>query len=151
VKRFAVVPMELVDANLFVAQHHRHSDPVRGHKFSQGLIVESGVVVGVAITGRPIARSLQDGWTLEVLRNCTDGTKDAASALYGAAVRASLALGYRRVVTYTGATESGSSLRAAGFRVIAEVKGRSWSCASRPRVKQYPLVDKLRWEATVPA
>jgi hypothetical protein len=149
VKRFAVVPMELEDANLFVATHHRHADPVRGHKFSQGLVlVETAQIVGVAITGRPIQKTLDDGWTLEVTRNCTDGTKDAASALYGAAMRATFALGFTRLITYTGKHETGSSLRAAGFKVVGEVRGRrSWGCQARPRVKTYPLIDKLRWEA----
>lgn len=148
-KRFEVVPLELADANLFVAEHNRHAIPVRGHKFSQGLVLKaSGEICGVAITGRPVSRALDNGWTLEITRNCTDGTKDAASALYGAALRAAFALGYRRVVTYTHKGEPGSSLSASGFRVIGQVTGRSWDCAARPRVKTYPLVDKIRWEVT---
>lgn len=146
-KRFRIVPCSLADANAFVAKHHRHASTVRGHKFSIALeLCSTTAVVGVAIVGRPIARFLQDGWTLEVLRNCTDGTNNACSALYGAACRASFALGYRRVVTYTGKSESGASLRGAGFRIVAEVRGSSWDRPSRPRVKAYPLIDKLRWE-----
>jgi hypothetical protein len=55
--------------------------------------------------------------------------------------------GYKRVVTYTLATEAGSSLRGAGFRVVGHVKGRSWNTPSRPRVDTAPLQDKLRWDA----
>jgi hypothetical protein len=49
-------------------------------------------------------------------------------------------------VTYTLATEPGASLRAAGLRIVGEVRGRSWSCPSRPRVDTAPAQDKLRWE-----
>ena len=34
---------------------------------------------GVAICGRPVARYLDDGLTLEILRCCTDGTYNACS------------------------------------------------------------------------
>ena len=42
---------------------------------------------GVAICGRPVARYLDDGLTLEILRCCTDGTDNACSKLYGACCR----------------------------------------------------------------
>jgi hypothetical protein len=141
-----IVPCELAEANAFVAQHHRHHQPVVGHRFSIA-VAEEARVCGVAIVGRPVARHLDDGWTLEVTRCCTDGTRNAASSLYGAARRATFALGYRTLVTYTLASESGASLRASGYRIVGEVKGRSWSCASRPRVDKHPLDNKLRWEA----
>ena len=70
---------------------------------------------GVAICGRPVARYLDDGLTLEILRCCTDGTDNACSKLYGACCRIGFDMGYERIVTYTLATESGASLRAAGF------------------------------------
>lgn len=141
-----IVPCELSEANAFVARHHRHHRPVVGHRFSLA-VAEGERICGVAIVGRPVARYLDDGWTLEVTRCCTDGTKNAASALYGAARRAVFALGYRKLVTYTLVSEGGVSLRAAGYRIVGEVNGRSWSCPSRPRVDKHPLEDKLRWEA----
>lgn len=101
---------------------------------------------GVAIVGRPVARGADDGWTAEVTRCCTDGARNACSMLYAAAWRAVRALGYRKLITYTLAAEGGGSLRAAGFRVVGEVAGRSWSCPSRPRVDTVPHQDKLRWE-----
>jgi hypothetical protein len=117
-------------------------------RLSQAAADRSERIRGVAITGRPNARGLQDGWTLEVTRVATDGCKDACSALYGAAARAAFALGYRRIVTYNLKSESGASLKAAGYRIVAEVKGRSWSCQSRPRVDKnaVQLQDKFRWE-----
>lgn len=144
-KRLFVVPMDLESANDWVAQFHRHHDPVVGHKFSLGAMKDNDIV-GVVIVGRPVARLRQDGWTLEVTRLATDGTKNACSFLYGAAARAAFALGYRRIGTYILATEPGTTLRAAGWRQIGEVKGRSWSCQSRPRVDKHPLQDKLLFE-----
>lgn len=141
-----VIPCDLKDANAFVAQHHRHHRPVCGHKFSLA-VEQAGVVVGVAIVSRPTARMSDDGWTLEVTRVATDGTKNVSSALYGACRRATFALGYRRLVTYTLPSESGASLRAAGYRCLGEAGGGSWSRPSRPRVDQHPLQRKLRWEA----
>ena len=89
-----VKPMSLANANRFVAEHHRHHKPVRGHKFSLGCMANDRLA-GVAIVGRPVSRYLDDGLTLEVNRLCTDGTKNACSFLYGAAARAAKVLGYR--------------------------------------------------------
>jgi hypothetical protein len=144
-ERLSLIPLELGEANAFVAQHHRHHGPVTGHKFSLGAVL-AGSIVGVSIIGRPNARAMQDGMTLEITRLATDGTRNASSFLYGASCKAIFALGYRRVSTYTLKTESGASLRAVGFRIAAEVKGRSWNCPSRPRVDKTPKQDKFRWE-----
>lgn len=140
-----IVPTTLAEANAFVAEHHRHHGRVVGHLFSIA-VSEAEKVCGVAIIGRPVARHLDDTFTVEVTRVATDGTRNAASKLYGAAQRAAFALGYRKVITYTLASEPGTSLRAVGWKVVGEVKGRSWSCKSRPRVDKYPLQDKFRWE-----
>lgn len=137
--------IELEGANAFVDALHRHHDPVVGHKFSLGAALK-GVLVGVVIVGRPVSRMRQDGLTLEVTRLCTDGTKNACSFLYGAAARATFALGYRRLGTYTLASEGGASLRACGWRLVAEVKGRSWNRPTRPRTDKHPIGDKLLWE-----
>ena len=143
------MPMPLAEANAFVVQHHRHHGRVVGHKFSLAVCAPGGasIVRGVAIVSRPVARGLDDGLTLEITRVATDGAKDACSALYGACRRAAFALGYKRLVTYTLASEGGSSLRAAGYKVVGEVRGRSWSCPSRPRVDKHHLQSKIRWEA----
>lgn len=109
-----LTPVSLKNANAFVAQHHRHHRPVTGHKFSIAC-TEAGRLAGVAIVGRPVSRYLDDGHTLEVNRLCTDGTKNACSFLYAAAWRAARAMGYRKIVTYILDTESGASLRAAGW------------------------------------
>jgi hypothetical protein len=125
-----VVPVSFRQAQLFIAAHHRHHKPPRGMKFCLGVANADGLV-GVATVGRPVARHYDDGYTLEVNRTCTDGTAHVNSMLYGAAWRAAKALGYRRLITYTQAGESGSSLRAAGWRVIAEREARpNWAESS---------------------
>lgn len=140
-----IVPCTREEAFAYVAAHHRHHKPTTSWKFGCA-VSRDGQIVGVVIVGRPVARALDDGWTLEVTRCCTDGTRNAASMLYGAAYRAAKALGYRKVVTYTLATEQGASLRASGFKESGRVEGRSWSCPSRPRVDRHPTQDKIRWE-----
>lgn len=143
--KLELVPIELAEANAFVTQLHRHHRPVVGHRFSIGAALD-GRVVGVAIVGRPVARHRQDGWTVEVTRLCTDGTRNACSFLYGAAWRAARAMGYRRIGTYILKSEDGTSLKAAGWRIVHEVKGRSWDTPSRPRVDKHPTQHKLLWE-----
>jgi hypothetical protein len=140
-------PMTLAEARAYVDEHHRHHPAPLSGLFAVGA-AQADQVIGVAIVGRPVARGLQDGYTAEVTRCCTDGTKNACSMLYGACWRAARALGYRRLVTYTLDTEPGTSLRAAGWRVVAEVRGRSWHTPTRPRVDKHPLQGKLRWEMT---
>lgn len=110
-----IVPMNLKDANAFVRDQHRHSKPVRGQKWSIGVVDGNGQLRGVAIFGRPVAERLDDGIAGEILRNCTDGTHNACSKLYGAARRAARAMGYRPIYTYSLPEEGGASLRAAGF------------------------------------
>jgi hypothetical protein len=140
-----IVPITLEEANEFVRQHHRHHTPVPGAKFCIAVADES--IRGVAIVGRPVARMLDDGWTLEVTRTCTDGTKNANSMLYGACRRVAFGLGYRKLITYTLPTESGVSLVASGWKCLGQAGGGRWSRASRPRVDTHPLQAKLRWEA----
>ncbi len=127
-----LVPVTFAEASGFVAMWHRHHRPPVGHKFSVG-VADGEQLVGVAIVGRPVARAFDDGRTLEVARSATDGHRNANSMLYAAAWRAASALGYRRLVTYTQAGESGASLRAAGWNVVAERPARAgWSTPSRP-------------------
>lgn len=117
------MPLGLREARAYVAKHHRHNEPPRGHKFSIGL-ARGGLLVGVVIVGRPVARALDDGRTAEIHRVTTEGDANACSRLYGAACRAAAAMGYRRAVTYSLASEPGTSLRAAGFSVDGAILPR---------------------------
>lgn len=143
----ALIPIKLGEANAFVTAHHRHHKPVVGHKFSIGATMDDRVV-GVAIVGRPVSRHRDDGATLEVTRLCTDGTRNACSFLYGACARGAFALWFRKIGTYILASENGASLKAAGWRLIGERGGGSWSVPSRPRVDKHPTQLKLLWEQT---
>ena len=142
-----IEPTTFAEACAFVEAHHRHHVPPQGHKFSVALS-DDGEVVGVAMVGRPVNRILQrDPYTLECTRLCCiPGHKGSSSKLLATCWRAARALGFRRMVTYTLPEEGGASLRGAGFRVVAETSGGSWSRGSRPRVDKHPLQGKLRWE-----
>jgi hypothetical protein len=142
-----VQPVEFSEACQFVAQYHRHHKPPAGCKFCIA-VSDGSRIVGVAIVGRPVARMSDNGWTLEVTRCCTDGTKNACSALYAACWRAARAMGYRKLITYTLPEEGGTSLRAAGWREIGRAGGGSWSRRERPRIDTHPLQEKLRWEVS---
>jgi len=138
-------PITLKEANLFIARNHRHHLPPQGWKY--GIAVNNGNdIVGVITVGRPVARHLDNSWTLEVTRCCTNGTKNACSMLYSAAWRAGKALGYKKMITYTLACESGSSLKGAGWKMIGKAGGGSWNRKSRPRIDTHPLQRKLKWE-----
>lgn len=137
-----IIPITLGEANLFVQRHHRHHGKVVGHKYSIGLS-DGDAVRGVCIVGRPVARALDDGWTLEVTRCCTDGIKNGCSMLYASAWRAARAMGYKKIITYTLSDESGVSLSAAGWKFVHKTKGGSWNCKSRPRVDKHPTQQKL--------
>ena len=143
--RLLAVPLSLDDANAFVRDHRRHHQPVVGHKFSIGAALGE-TLVGVVIVGRPVSRVRDDGRTLEVTRLCTDGTRNACSFLYGRAARAAFALDYARLGTYIRADEDGASLRASGWRLVGETKGRSWDCQSRPRQDRTDIIDRSLFE-----
>lgn len=141
------VPLTLREARAYVTTNHRHHPAPQGGLFAIGA-EQDGVIVGCVIVGMPVARMLADGYTCEITRLATDGSRNACSMLYRAAWRAARAMGYRRLVTYTLPEEGGSSLRGAGFRLIGEAGGGSWSREGRPRVDLHPLQTKLRWEVT---
>lgn len=145
-----VVPVTFRAACAFVEAWHRHNKPPRGMVFAIGAADETDKLVGVVIVGRPVSRVMQDGATLEVTRTCTDGTRNANSMLYAAAWRATKALGWSRLITYTQADEGGASLRAAGWTVLGERPKRpGWDAPSRPRDNgSYLSSERTLWEAS---
>lgn len=138
-------PVYQAEAFAFIRQHHRHHNVPVGALWWHGAHNDAGDLIGVAIVGRPVARKLDDGLTVEVTRLCTDGTFNACSLLYGAARRVALDKGYRRGITYTLPDEGGASLRAAGWNYLGNTPGKSWSVRSRPRQDKHPLGEKDRW------
>lgn len=141
-------PIDLAGANAFVEQLHRHSPTVLGARYTAAVALD-GEIVGVVIAGRPVSRELDDGWTSEVTRVATDGSKNACSKLYGAAWRAIQAAGYTRAFTYTldGEGETGASLRASGWVVDALLPPRKgWNVPSRHRSDdEYLTAPRIRW------
>lgn len=158
-------PITRDEAKAFVREHHRHHGAPVGDLWRHAVHDDEGIVVGVAVVGRPVARALDDGLTVEVTRLCTLGAPNADSMLYGAARRAADAKGYRRGLTYILASEwnrfvddggnpcsecnptarrvGGAGVRAAGYRFLWKVKGRSWDTPSRPRTDKHPTEDKI--------
>ena len=145
--RLRVVPCVYREAAAYVARFHRHHIPPRGTRFALAVVDETGLVRGVALVGRPVARNLDGGFTLEVNRVATDGCPNACSALYGAAARAAKALGYHRLVTYIRDDEPGTSLRAAGWDKESDVPATSWNVPSRARQDKTEVVPRTRWTA----
>jgi len=142
-------PITRDECDAYIAAHHRHHRPPVGALWRHAVHDAAGHIVGVAVVGRPVARALDDGLTVEVTRVCTDGTPNACSMLYGAARRAADAKGYRRGLTYILSSEErasgAASLRAAGLRRLWDVTGRSWDCESRPRADKHPTEDKVAY------
>jgi hypothetical protein len=155
-KTLRVVPCTLTDANRYVAQYHRHCEPVTGSQYALAVTDANGFVRGVVILGRPIARAFDVGKTgemkrrvIEVRRLATDGTPNIPSLLYGAARRLAKEAGYERILTYTLQTESGASLRAAGWQLVAEAGGKQWNGSRARRIKAIHDAPKYRWECTL--
>lgn len=141
-------PITYKTACEFVNEHHRHHRAPQGCKYCVGLVDENGVLHGVVIVGRPVARRLDDGLTAEITRCCTDGTKNACSMLYGAACRIAKEMGYERVITYIVSWETGVSLKSANFRYVGLAGGGSWDVPSRRRTAdgKYPQEKKMMYE-----
>lgn len=145
-------PITLREANDFVRSFHRHNRETQGGRFAIGLTADHQLV-GVAIVGRPVARQIDQHATAEVLRTCTtpEAPKGAVSKLYAACWRAWRAMGGTRLITYTLKTESGASLRGAGWKVIAEVEPNRDGWSRNERIREWQPIygqQKLRWEVS---
>lgn len=157
--RIKAVPVSLKQAQEYVDDYHRHHMHTVGDKYRVGAEVD-GELVGIAQVGRPVARHLDDGKTLEVLRLCTRGEKDVCSFLYSRCARIAREMGYTKIITYILDTENGASLRASGWHLEkADAGGSPWDHPSRPRDmsntqmslfpekqrEKYPVGVKQRW------
>lgn len=152
-----LIPIFQKEAKEFIAKHHRHHKPPVGSIFQIAATLD-GKIIAVVMVGRPVARRLQDGVTAEVIRLCTDGERytrtangkeyevNVCSKLYAAAWRAAKAMGYKRMVTYILESETGASLKAAGWKEYGSAGGLSWNVPSRPRVDKHPAQMKIRYE-----
>lgn len=128
-----IVPLTLAEANKLVRQLHRHHKPVVGHRFSIGVECDDKLV-GAAIVGRPVAR-LTAPTVAEVTRCVTDGTPNACSFLYSAAARVAREMGFDSIQTFTLESESGVSLRAAGWERVGTSPGGQWKQTSLKQMR----------------
>lgn len=151
-----IVPISLREANEYVASYHRHNTPTarNGGKFAIGLDFE-GKLVGVAIVGHPLSATFMDGYTAEVLRTCTGpgAPLGSVSKLYARCWRIWQAMGGRRLVTYTLPSESGASLRGAGWKIVGQTEPIAdchWRKHNQSHIKRQwqPVLgqQKFRWE-----
>lgn len=152
------VPIELKDAQNYINKFHRHHQAAHRDKFRIAAM-EDGEIIGVVQVGRPVSRVLDDGHTLEVLRLCTTGEKNVCSFLYSRAARIAKEMGYTKIITYILESETGTSLKASGWKLEVDgVGGSDWNVPSRPREvvasqmslfpekQKYPVgVKKQRW------
>jgi hypothetical protein len=109
------MPLTISKANAFIEAEHRHHGKVRGHRFSIGALNEHECMVGVVVVGRPVSSKTDQTWVCEVTRLATDGTQNCCSFLYASAARAAKAMGFKSIQTFILESETGASLRGAGW------------------------------------
>lgn len=136
-------PITFKQASEFVNKYHRHHNATVGHKFSVGCY-DNDVLVSVAVCGRPVSRYYDNGFTCEINRLCTDGTKNACSMLYGACCRIAKEMGYKKIITYILQSENGASLKASNFVCEGEAGGTHWT-GNRNKGQDIPNEMKTRW------
>jgi hypothetical protein len=150
--RVRIVPLTFPRANECVSMWHRHHAPLPGGFawYCLGAVVHAQLVAA-AISGRPTNRNNDDTLTVEVIRLASDGTPNACSALYGACARVAREMGAARIITYTLESETGSSLRAAGWNREEDGIESWWThpgtrtpAVTRPHMKE----RKVRWGVT---
>ena len=126
---------------------------MQGARFCLGASYDD-MLVGVSIVGRPVARKLDDGFTAEVTRTCVldDAPKNTNSFLYGRCWRVWNQMGGKKMITYTLQEESGSTMKAVGWKMMGETggwkEGSGWT--TRPGREWQPVIGqmKFRWEKT---
>lgn len=144
---FRFRPITIKDANLVIMLYHRHSVPTQGGRFALSVVDHKGGIAGVGIAGRPVARSLDNGETLEITRVCSlGGNRNVCSMIYARMTQIARLMGYRTVITYTLCKELGASLGAVGAVRSAEIEGAARDRKSRPRRDQNIYHEpKIRW------
>ncbi len=82
---------------------------------------------------------------MEVIRLCTDGTKNACSILYAAAARIGREMGYEKIQTFVLDSEPATTLKAAGWAFEGLSAGGQWVHTSGPRRTDQPTCPKQKW------
>jgi len=128
----------------YISKNHRHHKPPQGDIFRVAAY-EDDWLVGIVMVGRPVSRMLQDGDTCEVIRLCTDGSKNVCSFLYAKAARIAKEMGFKKIITYILESEAGGSLKASGWTCEGYAGGGSWNRHNRKRGEKAPICKKIRW------
>lgn len=114
-----VIPISYSAAHAWIKERRGEIKPPAGKHFSVALVNDAGEILAAVILGKPDAPGnhfLCDGRTLEAVAAFTCENTDGAG-IYHAAARAGYALGYKRIVTNTGAGDerTAEALRIAGY------------------------------------
>ena len=83
------------------------------------------------------------------LAEAADRIEAQAKEIDALAWRAARAMGYKRLVTYILESESGVSLKAAGWKCVGQAGGLRWTGKRRPEVDLCPAQMKIRFERTM--
>ena len=146
--QLTVVPLTVKEANSLVAKWHRHHKPVRGHRFSLGVIDKHGVIHGACIVGRPVGRQSGDSRKLlEITRLVTNGKYNVCSMLYIASARVCKQMCFLKILTYILEEELGTSLMSSVWKFETLTRRGSWDGKGegRQRDDDHPLQIKKRW------
>tara|TARA_B100000614_G_C14344739_1_gene410422 strand:- start:71 stop:574 length:504 start_codon:yes stop_codon:yes gene_type:complete len=155
-KTLATKPITIKTANEFIKDYHRHHRPTirNSGRWALAAIDLNGEMVGVVIAGNPVSATYMDGYTLELTRLCVKeiAPKGTCSFLLSKCCSIWRTMGGQRVITYTLATESGASLKGAGWKLSGTVKPhKRWTNKNkvdgldRTHLEIYELM-KHRWE-----
>jgi hypothetical protein len=142
--KLAARPMTRDEANAYIVEHHRHHGRVTGHRFIVGAEFD-GKLVGVAVGGRPRARMIGQYRHVEVSRLCSAGERNVCSFLYSRCSRIAREMGFASIFTAILESESGASLKAAGWAYAYTTRGGSQDRPSRRRVDLSPIEPKQIW------
>lgn len=153
-KHLRLWPLTIKQANKMVGDWHRHHGTVPGMRWAQGIVEkETKRLVGAVIVGRPVARMTDQYMVAEATRCVTDGYRNGCSKLYGACARAAQNHGFDEIQTFILKSESGVSLRAAGWIEDTDhiSRGGSWNRPSRGgRREDQPQEEKRRFYRLLP-
>ncbi len=115
-----------------------------GHRFIVGAKL-GAQLVGCAIAGRPRARLIDQYAHVEVSRLCASGQENVCSFLYSRSSRLAREFGYRSCFTAILTSESGVSLKAAGWLYAYTTRGGTQDRPGRRRKDKSPTEPKQIW------
>lgn len=151
-----VKPITIKRANEFIEKNHRHHRPTARNTGRWALAAYdlNNKMVGAVIAGNPVSATYMDGVTIELTRLCVheSAPKGTCSFLISRCCSIWKMMGGEKIITYTLASETGASLRGAGWTLAATVKPhKRWlnktksDGIARADLHVY-TVSKYRWE-----